>query len=88
MSIEKEIEKSINYYKAEAIVLGCAGMADFAEQMEEKYSIPVIEGVSSSIILAEGLIRMKKNTSKIGGYSYPNPKNYSGIFKPFSLKWF
>ena len=85
-SIENEIEKSINYYKAEAIVLGCAGMADFAEKLEEKYSIPVIEGVSSSIILAEGLIRMKKNTSKLGGYSYPNPKNYSGIFKPFSLK--
>ena len=86
MSIEKEIEKSINYYKSEAIILGCAGMADFAEKLEEKFSIPVVEGVSSSIILAEGLIRMKKNTSKIGGYSYPNPKNYSGIFKSFSFK--
>ena len=86
LSIEKEIEKSINYYKSEAIILGCAGMADFAEKLEEKFSIPVVEGVSSSIILAEGLIRMKKNTSKIGGYSYPNPKNYSGIFKSFSFK--
>ena len=84
--IEKEIEKSINYYKSEAIILGCAGMADFAEKLEEKFSIPVVEGVSSSIILAEGLIRMKKNTSKLGGYSYPNPKNYSGIFKSFSFK--
>ena len=86
LSIEKEIEKSINYYKSEAIILGCAGMADFAEKLEEKFSIPVVEGVSSSIILAEGLIRMKKNTSKLGGYSYPNPKNYSGIFKSFSFK--
>ena len=35
LSIEKEIEKSINYYKSEAIILGCAGMADFAEKLEE-----------------------------------------------------
>ena len=61
-------------------------MADFAEKLEEKFSIPVVEGVSASIILAEGLIRMKKSTSKLGGYSYPNPKKYSGIFKPFSFK--
>ena len=51
-----------------------------------KFSIPVIEGVSSSIILAEGLVKMKKTTSKLGGYSYPRPKSYSGIFKPFEFK--
>ena len=52
LSIERN-EKSINYYKSEAIILGCAGMADFAEKLEEKFSIPVVEGVSSSIVLAE-----------------------------------
>ena len=84
--IENEIVRSINEDKAEAIVLGCAGMADFAEKLEEKFSIPVIEGVSASIILAEGLVRMKKNTSKLGGYSYPRSKKYSGIYKAFEFK--
>ncbi len=86
LAIEDEIQRSITNDKAEAIVLGCAGMADFAEKLEKKFSIPVIEGVSCSIILAEGLVKMKKTTSKLGGYSYPRPKNYSGIFKPFELK--
>ena len=86
LAIEDEIQRSITNDKAEAIVLGCAGMADFAEKLEKKFSIPVIEGVSSSIILAEGLVKMKKTTSKLGGYSYPRPKSYSGIFKPFEFK--
>ena len=72
--------------KAEAIVLGCAGMADFASRLEKKFTVPVIEGVSASVILAEGLVRMKKSTSKIGGYSYPREKKYSGIYKPFEFK--
>lgn len=86
LAIEDEIQRSITNDKAEAIVLGCAGMADFAEKLEKKFSIPVIEGVSSSIILAEGLVKMKKTTSKLGGYSYPRLKSYSGIFKPFEFK--
>ena len=86
LAIEDEIQRSITYDKAEAIVLGCAGMADFAEKLEKKFSIPVIEGVSSSIILAEGLVRMKKTTSKLGGYSYPRSKSYSGMFKTFEFK--
>ena len=86
LAIEDEIQRSITDDKAEAIVLGCAGMADFAEKLEKKFSIPVIEGVSSSIILAEGLVRMKKTTSKLGGYSYPRSKSYSGMFKHFEFK--
>lgn len=86
LAIENEIHRSITNDKAEAIVLGCAGMADFAEKLEKKFSIPVIEGVSSSIILAEGLVKMKKTTSKLGGYSYPRSKSYAGIFKPFEFK--
>ncbi len=84
--IENEIARSINDDKAEAIVLGCAGMADFADKLEQKFSIPIIEGVSASVILAEGLVRMKKNTSKVGGYSYPRLKEYAGTFKDFEFK--
>ena len=67
-------------------MLGCAGMADFAEKLESKFRIPIIEGVSASIALTEGLVRMKKNTSKIGGYSYPRQKKFSGTFENFKFK--
>ena len=86
--LEEEIDRSINQDKAESIVLGCAGMSEFAEQLEKKFSLPVIEGVSSATILAEGLVRMKKNTTKLGGYSYPRSKTYSGIYKSSQFKKF
>ena len=85
-TLEKEVERTLDEDKAEAVVLGCAGMADFATKLEEKFAVPVIEGVSASIILAEGLVRIKKNTSKVGGYSYPREKKYSGIYKSFEFK--
>ena len=85
-ALEKEVERTLDEDKAEAVVLGCAGMADFATKLEEKFAVPVIEGVSAAIILAEGLVRIKKNTSKVGGYSYPREKKYSGIYKSFEFK--
>ena len=84
--IGQEIVRSINEDRAEAIVLGCAGMAEFAQKLEKKFSVPVIEGVSASVVLAEGLVRMKKQTSKIGGYSYPRSKKFSGIYSSFGFK--
>ncbi len=86
MVIENEIKRSITQDKAEAIVLGCAGMTDFVKKLEKKFSVPIIDGVSASIVLAEGLVRMKKNTSKLGGYSYPRSKKYSGSYKSFEFK--
>ena len=83
--LENEVERTLTEDKAEAIVLGCAGMADFAKKLEEKFKVPIIEGVSAAVVIAEGLIKMKKNTSKIGGYSYPREKLYSGTYKSFQF---
>ena len=84
--LENEVERTLKEDKAEAVVLGCAGMADFSKKLEEKFAVPVIEGVSASVVLAEGLVKMKKNTSKVGGYSYPREKTFSGTFECFELK--
>ncbi len=51
---------------AEAIILGCAGMADLAKNLETKHKLPVIEGVSSAVVLAESLVNLKIRTSKVG----------------------
>ncbi|NBT93294.1 MAG: aspartate/glutamate racemase family protein, partial [Betaproteobacteria bacterium] len=39
--IEAEIERAISEDRAEAIVLGCAGMADLAQAMSERFGVPV-----------------------------------------------
>ena len=67
--IRSEIRASINEDKAEAIVLGCAGMADLMAQLSEEFGLPVIDGVSAGVTFAEALVNNSLRTSKIGAYS-------------------
>ncbi|WP_377189653.1 aspartate/glutamate racemase family protein [Ruegeria meonggei] len=68
--IRSEIRVAIEQDNAEAIVLGCAGMADLMAQLSEEFGLPVIDGVAAGITFAEALVSNKLSTSKIGAYSY------------------
>ncbi|WP_445116506.1 aspartate/glutamate racemase family protein [Acinetobacter sp. WZC-1] len=57
-----------------AIVLGCGGMADMAEEVSRELNIPVIDGVRAAVKLIEGLHGMGLKTSKWGDYAYPTQK--------------
>ena len=70
--ITDEIEHAIKEDQAEAIVLGCAGMADLAQELQQHYGLPVIEGVSCAVALAEALASLGARTSRIGGYARPD----------------
>ena len=61
---------------AEALVLGCAGMAGFAKELEAELKVPVIDGVSTAVKLAETLVKMGISTSKAISFDYPIPKKY------------
>jgi len=78
--LEEEIVHALEKDGAEAIVLGCAGMADFAVRLSVKYSVPVIDGVSAAVKMAEALVSMKLTTSRANGYQLPRGKKYSGRF--------
>jgi allantoin racemase len=82
--ISDEIEKAKADDRAEAIVLGCAGMADLAAQLSEQHGLPVIDGVAVAVGLVEMLSRNGILTSKRGGYASPLPKTYAGIFAAFA----
>lgn len=43
-----------------AIVLGCAGMADFAARMEAEHGIRVIDGVGAAAALAAALVTLRR----------------------------
>ncbi len=68
-----------------AIVLGCAGMADLAEQLTRELQIPVIDGVSAAVKLIESLYAMGLSTSKYGDLGDPLPKVISGHFHGLNL---
>ena len=81
--LNKGIQDTIENDNAESIILGCAGMADLAKSLETRHQLPVIEGVSSAIVLAESLVNLKIKTSKFGSYAVPRKKEYLGYLNKF-----
>ena len=71
---------------AEAIVLGCAGMADLALSLSRKFGVPVIDGVAAAVKQAEALVGLKLTTSRRGSYAFPTAKSYSGLLEKFAPK--
>jgi allantoin racemase len=49
---------------AEAIVLGCAGMADLAAALRHEFGVPVIDGVGAAVKQAEALVSLGLSTGK------------------------
>ena len=64
-------------------------MADLAKSLETKHQLPVIEGVSSAVVLAESLVNLKIKTCKVGSYAVPRKKEYMGYLNNSNLreKW-
>jgi allantoin racemase len=84
--IGEEIARALKEDGADAIVLGCAGMAGMAERLAAKYRVPVVDGVAAGVAIATALARLGLKTSKAGGYAAPGPKAYAGQFAPFAPK--
>jgi allantoin racemase len=82
--ISAQIGRAIAEDRAEAIVLGCAGMAELASALAVEHGLPVVDGVSAAVKLAESLVGLGLRTSKRGGYAMPRPKAYTGVFAPFA----
>lgn len=72
--IAREIEAALREDRAEAIVLGCAGMADLAAHYSARFAVPVIDGVAAAVKLAEALGALGLRTPKQGAYAPPLPK--------------
>lgn len=69
--IDAEIAAAMAQDRAEAIVLGCAGMADLARDLSSRHGLPVIDGVAAATRLAEAMAGLGLRTSRLGGYAPP-----------------
>jgi allantoin racemase len=49
---------------SEAVVLGCAGLADLVQPLSEVLGVPVIDGVAAAVGVATGLVAMGLTTSR------------------------
>lgn len=78
-TIVQQAELAVSQDKAEVIVLGCGGMAGLDEQIRARAGVPVVDGVSSAVVIAEGLVRLGLKTSKVRTFAPPRPKRVTGF---------
>ncbi len=64
---------------AEAICLGCAGMAGLDKPMEEELGVPVLDGVVCAVKMAEAAFDYKLKQSKVKAFKRPEPKEFVGM---------
>jgi len=81
--LRSEIATALRDDKAEAIVLGCAGMADLTTELRAEFGVPVVDGVAAAVKQAEALVALGLSTAKRGAYATPVAKPYNGLLKSF-----
>lgn len=67
-TISDEIASALLHDNSDAIVLGCAGMADLAADLAARHNVPVIDGVAAATKLAEGAAALRLATSQSGPF--------------------
>lgn len=72
-----EVREAVAQDRCEAVILGCAGMADLTEWLTRETGVPVIDGVVAGVRMVEALVGAGLRTSKIGAYATPRPKQIS-----------
>jgi allantoin racemase len=69
-------EKMIREDGAEVIVMGCASMAGYQDELSEKLGIPILDPVTITYKIAEGLAEIGIVHSKAGLYAVPKPQRW------------
>jgi allantoin racemase len=64
---------------AEVLVLGCAGLSGFRQELESKAKLPVIEPVEAACWSLRSLVELGLRTSRTGIFAKPSPKQLTGI---------
>jgi len=57
--------------RAEAVIMGCAGMSSLHADIARSIDVPIIDGVATAVRLLESLLALGLATSKRGTYATP-----------------
>lgn len=77
--LHREFELAIEVDRSEAIILGCAGMVELQQQLQDYYGVPVIEGVTAATMIMDGLARLPLSTSRASAYAKPVKKAITSV---------
>ncbi len=80
--IEAAARQALKQDRSGAIVLGCGGMAALCQTLQQRLGVPVVDGVSAAVKMAEALVALGLKTEKRGDYAPPLPKHWVGWAAP------
>lgn len=83
--IVDECRRALAEDGSDAIVLGCAGMAELCQHISQQLGVPVVDGVAAGTQLVESLVNLRLGTSKHGELAAPLPKPMTGLLSDFTL---
>ena len=69
-------ESAVREDGAEVIILGCAGMAGYAREIEDALSVKVIDPTAVALKMAEAMADLGLRHSKIGLFAKPPEKTF------------
>lgn len=82
---ERTVTEMINEAKiaiekegAEVICLGCSGLGPLDQKVQEAVGVPVLDGVTCAVKIAEGLLDYGQKTAKVRAFAWPEKKELSG----------
>ncbi|NUR88745.1 MAG: Asp/Glu/hydantoin racemase, partial [Nonomuraea sp.] len=74
MTVVDTARRAVVEDRADVIVLGCGGMAGLEDLVAERVDVPVVEGVSAAVRLAESLVGLGLRPTPLA----PSPKHIEG----------
>lgn len=82
--LEKACREALLADGSDAIVLGCAGMADLPGRISAAIGAPVIDGVAAGVGMLCAMAAMGLHTGTASGeFAAPLPKTYTGLLSDF-----
>ncbi len=81
-----ECRRAVEQDRADAVVLGCAGMADLCAVLADEVGVPVIDGVAAGTVLAQSLVALGARPADRGEYAFPPAKPMAGLLSGFEIR--
>ena len=84
LSVLERASLALRERGAEVLLLGCAGLTTYVEDLQSRVEMPVIDPVEAGCRMLQALCAARLNTSHIGLYSKPAPQNMQRLERLFS----
>ncbi len=84
LAVLETVSRKLRARGADVLLLGCAGLTGFVDDLQARLEMPVIDPVEAGCRMLQTLVDARLNTSHAGLYSKPAPQNMQQLEHLFS----